>query len=138
MTSPMHNRIEQAMADLERQREAVAGLQGELATAETVITPKNRAISITLDGQGELVDVRFPTSAYRTMAPAELGRLITDTVRQGRDEARHKAVQMFAALLPSGVPVMEMLNGPVDYDAVRDEITAAFREAQRDLPEAGR
>ena len=128
MTSPMQNKIEQALADLERQKAAVGRLQQDLADAETTIAPKSRAISVTVDGRGELTGVRFPTTAYRTMAPAELGKLITDTIGEAREQARLKAAEIFAEVMPTGVPVLEMLKGPVDYNSVAARIRAAGDE----------
>ena len=130
MTSPLHNRIEQAMAEFERNKAAIGDLQNGMAATQTTISPKNRSISVTVDGQGELVEVKFPSNAYRTMAPAELGRLIVDTVTEARAEARGKAVGMFESLLPPGLPVAGMLNGPVDFDDVMAQLNEVVREAQ--------
>jgi DNA-binding protein YbaB len=130
MTNPMHDRIEQAMADLERHKTAVAGLRSNLSGDSTTIAPKNRSISVTVDGHGELTEVRFPSNAYRSMAPAELGRLIVETVAEARTEAKSKTMAAFQSVLPQGMPLLDMLRRPVDLDEVRDEISNVFREAE--------
>ena len=130
MTSPMHDRIEQAMAEFERNKAAIEDLQNGLAATHTTISPKNRSISVTVDGQGELTEVKFPSNAYRGMSPAQLGSLIVDTVTEAREEARRKSIGMFQSLLPAGLPVGDMLSGPVDFDDVMEQITDLVRDAQ--------
>lgn len=127
MTSPMQNRLEQAMADLERHKTAVADFRTSLAEATTTIAPKNRSITVTVDGHGELTEVRFPSSSYRSMAPAELGRLIVDTVAEARTEARSKTMAVFQQVLPEGMPVVDMLRRPVDLDEVSEQIHEHLR-----------
>lgn len=130
MTSPMRDRLEQAMAEFERNKAAIGDLRDGLAATQTTISPKNRAISVTVDGQGELTEVKFPTNAYRTMPPVELGRLIADTVTEAREQARRKSIGMFESLLPAGLPVADMLSGPVDFDAVMAQIDEVVRSAR--------
>jgi DNA-binding protein YbaB len=117
------------LADLGRQREAVGTFQQELAEATTTVAPRNRSISVTVDGQGELVDIKFPSQSYRTMAPAELGRLIVDTVTEARAEARDKAVAMLRDLAPTGLPVGDILRGPVDLDTAMERMDEVMRGA---------
>ncbi|SNY69848.1 YbaB/EbfC family nucleoid-associated protein [Paractinoplanes atraurantiacus] len=134
MTSPMHNRLEEMMAELERHKAAIGDLQNGLASSETNVTSKSRAITVTVDGQGELTGIRFVTNAYRSMAPAELASLIVETVREAREKSRAHAVQLFSQVMPSGIPIMEMLNGPVDFDSAMADIQQAFRDAESDRP----
>ncbi|MEV4759505.1 YbaB/EbfC family nucleoid-associated protein [Micromonospora sp. NPDC049559] len=131
MTSPLENRIEQAMAEFERHKASVADFEARVADSRTTVTTKNRALSVTVNAQGELVEVKFPTGAYRTMAPAELAGLLVDAVRDAQLQARQQAAQLLQALLPAGVPVLDMLTGPVDFDATMDEITRVFAEARQ-------
>jgi DNA-binding protein YbaB len=130
MTSPMQNRIEQAMADLERHKAAVADFRTSLAETSTTIAPKNRSIVVTVDGHGELTEVKFPSSSYRSMAPAELGRLIVDTVAEARTEARSKTMAVFQQVLPEGMPVVDMLRRPVDLDEVSEQIHEHLRTGE--------
>jgi DNA-binding protein YbaB len=130
----MHNRLEEMMAELERHKAAIGELQDGLASSETSVTSKSRAITVTVDGQGELTGIRFVTNSYRSMAPAELAALIVETVREAREKSKVHAVQLFSQVMPSGVPIMEMLNGPVDFDTAMADIQQAFREAESDRP----
>ncbi|WP_285680327.1 YbaB/EbfC family nucleoid-associated protein [Actinoplanes sp. NBRC 103695] len=136
MSSPLQNRLEQAMAEFEEHKAKVAGFEARIAEATTTVTSKNRAVTVTVNAQGEPTEVKFLTGAYRTMAPAELGTLIVETIRAAQDEARRKAASLFAELLPAGMPVLDMLTGPVDFDATLREITQVFDEAKQ--PRQGR
>jgi DNA-binding protein YbaB len=131
MTSPLHNRVEQAMAEFEQQKAAVTEFERDISAARTTVTPKSRAVSVTVDGRGDLAELRFPTRAYRTMAPAELAGLLIDTIRDAQKEARDKAAQMFHSLMPAGSPVLDMLSGPVDFDATMSEILQVFEETKQ-------
>ncbi|XVV13940.1 YbaB/EbfC family nucleoid-associated protein [Actinoplanes sp. CA-131856] len=134
MSSPLENRLEQAMAEFEQHKAKVAGFEARMAEAATTVVAKNRALSVTVNAQGEPTEVKFLTGAYRTMAPAELGSLVAETVRAAQHDARQQAASLFAELLPGGMPVLDMLTGPVDFDATMREITQVFDEAKAHRP----
>jgi len=135
MTSPMHDRIEQAYAAFEKQKAAISGLEQAMASAETTVTAKNRAVTVTVDGRGDVVEIKFPTNAYRTMAPAELGNLLVETAKTAREQARETATGMFEALLPARMPLLGVLNGKRGFDEMMD---AAVRLVSEPLPGADR
>ncbi|MEV4495701.1 hypothetical protein C7C45_32425 [Micromonospora arborensis] len=128
MTSPLHDKIEQAYAEFEQKKLAIAEVKQELSTAQTTVTAKNRALTVIVDGRGDLVEVKFPTNSYRTMAPAELGNLLVETLKTARDQARGQAANAYQKLLPPGLPIKDMLNGTVNFDEM-------MREAMRSVNE---
>ncbi|MEO3742080.1 YbaB/EbfC family nucleoid-associated protein [Plantactinospora sp. B5E13] len=134
MTSPLHDRIEQAYAEFERQKQAITEVRRELSTAQTTVTAKNRALTVTVDGRGDLVEIRFPTNSYRTMAPAELANLLMETVKTARDQARGRTANAFQTLLPTGLPLLDMLNGTADFDDLMRETVRVVTEP---FPSAG-
>ena len=138
MTNPLQQRVEQAMAELDAHQTRLNDLQQHMADAATTIAPKNRRISVTVDGQGELVEVKFPSNVHRTMPAAELGRLIVDTVNEAREEARRKMTGLFESVMPGGLPFGDMLNGPVDLSHAQDEITRMAAEAEQRLRSWGK
>lgn len=132
MSSPLHDRIEQAFAQFEEQRTALSQLEGRVATVRRTASPKSRAVSVTVDGAGELVDIKFPTKAYRTMAPAELARVLIDAVRDARVQAREATAAELAMLLPAGMPLLDALSRPVDIDELLDSAGSPPDAADRD------
>jgi DNA-binding protein YbaB len=134
MSSPLHNQIQQRLVELRERRQVMARIQQELAETQTTVASKNHAISVTVDSRGELADIRFRTNSYRTMAPAELAQLLMDTVKAARTEARAAVAEAFAPLLPAGTPLLDMMNGTVDFEAMmRDTIPMPDDPAASDL-----
>ncbi|MET7747487.1 YbaB/EbfC family nucleoid-associated protein [Micromonospora sp. NPDC005367] len=129
MTSPLYDRIEQAYAEFEEKKAAISGVEQQMSGAQTTVTAKNRAVSVTVDGRGDLIDVKFPTSAYRTMAPAELAGLLVETVRSAREEARQKAMKLFESILPPGLPLAGLLRGEKTADQMFDEAMQSINES---------
>lgn len=138
MTNPMHERFEQAMAEFEAKKAAIASFQQDMATAETTVTSKNRAVSATVDGRGEVSALKFVTNSYRTMAPAELANLLVETIRAAQTQAREKTYGMVEGLLPGRLPLRDALSGSVDFEKAMSQLTRVFRETeQRDADQPG-
>ena len=68
-----------AMADLDRER-AKLGELGKLWDQNTTVHAKDRSLSMTVDGRGELLEVAFTGSKYKTMPPAQLAHVIVETL----------------------------------------------------------
>ncbi|WP_051797185.1 YbaB/EbfC family nucleoid-associated protein [Catenuloplanes japonicus] len=138
MTGPLHNQIEEAYAELERQREELAEVQSGLGDLQTTVTSKNRALSVTVNSQGRLTSIVFPSNAYRTMAGAELAGLLIDTIEQARTDAMHALVGRFESIMPSGLPMLDLFTGDsesggIDLDAmVREAVAFADRPLMRE------
>ncbi|MEV4352709.1 YbaB/EbfC family nucleoid-associated protein [Actinoplanes sp. NPDC049596] len=137
MTSPLHNRLEQVLADFEKRKTAIAGFEQDLRDESTTVTAKNRAVMAVVDGQGQLSEVKFLTNAYRSMAPAELAALVVETVKSAQHQAREKVAAKFQSLLPEGTPSLDIMSGPVDFDAAMKRILSTFDEVKRPFPGAG-
>ncbi|GAA4174708.1 hypothetical protein GCM10022251_74520 [Phytohabitans flavus] len=115
---PLYNDLEKAFAELERQREALTEMQQELAGAETTVTSKNRAVAVTINSQGRITEIKFPSGAYRSMAAPELGALLVDTIQLARDEMMQATAARFEGLMPGGLNPLDMMRGNLDIDAM--------------------
>lgn len=131
MSTPLQNQVEQALAELREARDAMARTQRDLATAQHSASSKGRALTVHVDGHGEVIDIVFHSAAYRTMAPAELATLLVDAIGQARQEASRAAVAALSPLLPGGFPLEEMISGEPDLDAMVEE---AVRAASQPFP----
>lgn len=132
MTNPIHNEIERSAAELEQTVEQLSALQDQLQTSSYSATDRNRCLTVTVNSMGELTEARFTSSAYRTMAPAELGQLIVDTTRDARGRAMKAVVASLSGVLPSGLPIEELLSGDVRVDEV---VSASMAEFESSLPD---
>ncbi|MFD0584820.1 YbaB/EbfC family nucleoid-associated protein [Dactylosporangium darangshiense] len=115
-------------AEIQQQKVAISDFERHIAEAQTTVTAKNRAVSVTVDGRGELVDMKFPTNSYRTMAPAEFAQLLVETVGTARDQARNSAAALLQNLLPGRLPIADMLRGPVNFDSMMADVMKDLNE----------
>jgi len=83
---------------LDRVREQSNRIRDQVRTAKTTVQDRERLLSATVDGHGELRQLVFHGDAYRDLAPAELADLIVQTVAKAKDGARRKAMAGVQAL----------------------------------------
>jgi len=117
----MHDEIEKLQAELERSQRAIEAIRLDMTAERSTVTSKNRAISVTVDSQGELVEIKFLTRSYRLMPSAELAALLVETIATARREALAKMAALFEAVLPDNIPVLDMINGTLDIDEMMRE-----------------
>lgn len=126
MTDPMEkgglfeSRLSDALAELEEQRRKLTAMQSELATTTTQVRARDRLFSVTVDGRGEVTHIDFDGFRYRRLAPAELGKLIVDTIAIARRQAMEKIGTMmgddplpgisFTDLATNARPVTDVLD----------------------------
>jgi DNA-binding protein YbaB len=114
MTSPFYDQIEKRQEQLRRKQEEFAEVEQRLAGVKATATSKNRAVTITVDCHGEIVEIKFRTGAYRSMPGAELARLLMDTIAEARNDAKEAVMDQFAAVLPD-MPLRELMDGRMDF-----------------------
>ncbi|WP_275041849.1 YbaB/EbfC family nucleoid-associated protein [Nocardiopsis potens] len=73
----------------------------ESATAEAV--SKDRMVSAKVNARGEIDELRFHTSKYRTMAPAELSAAVLDVIGRARAEMEQRVADALGPVAP-GTP----------------------------------
>jgi hypothetical protein len=81
-----------------RAAEAVASLERRKATA----TSTDHMVSATVDSRGVLVGLKFNTTKYRTMAPAQLAAAITEVVGEANAEMSTTVDEILAPLRDIG------------------------------------
>jgi DNA-binding protein YbaB len=140
MTEPygpgVGNRVEQALAELAEQRDRIAEVQEKVGKTTTVRHSKDRILSVTVDGRGDLRKVAFDGTRYRRLAPAELAKLIIDTVNDARSEAMRKVGGMMDADVLPGVSFEDIATGKADVDSVvQSFLGAAFDQLPGGLRE---
>ncbi|MBX7266400.1 YbaB/EbfC family nucleoid-associated protein [Micromonospora sp. Llam7] len=131
MTGPLHNRVEQAFAELQSTQAAIVGAQQVLAGTSASVTTRNRALTVTVDAQSRVTEITFHSGAYRSLAPAELGALLVEAISEAQGEVVSKTMGMFQSLLPAGARLESLLAGSFDPDEMVGE---ALRAAQTPLP----
>ncbi|WP_432838050.1 YbaB/EbfC family nucleoid-associated protein [Dactylosporangium sp. CA-092794] len=127
----MSDQVEQALAEFEATMKGVRAAQRDLEAVRTTVTAKSRAVTVVVDAGGDVMEVRFPTHAFRTMPPAELGRLLVETIADARTQARRAAVAAFGEFLPAGAAAHGLFDGGVDFERV---VAEAYERAAQPLP----
>jgi hypothetical protein len=119
---------EDPMARFEEERRRLDDLGRVLQEEKTTVRAKDNTFSMTFDGRGDLTEVTFHGSKYKTIAPTELGHRIVETLRQGRTESLEK---MVATMDPEGIPGLDLMGiatGKVDPRKAIDALMAPLLE----------
>lgn len=104
-----------AMAD---ERRKLAEFQNKVSETTTVVQSRDRMVSMTFTGRGELSKLTFNNTRYRSMAPAELAAVITDTLTTGRNEAMAKLGGLMDPDALPGIAFGDLARGNVDLNEV--------------------
>lgn len=134
MSAPFHNEFENANIELERAREVLVRMREQLAAGTHEVSAKNRSLSVVVSSGGELQQVKFLDSSWRTMAPAELGALIVDTVRSAQSKARDCLADAMTGILPFDLPLDQMRAGVFDFNGILDDTLDSYRDVFRSDP----
>jgi hypothetical protein len=110
--------LDAALAQLDVERARLTGLSEQIAAGGTVHTTKDRMLTVTLDGRGDLTKLAFNNPKYRQMPPAELGAAIVDAISTARGEAMGKMDEMFGQELLPGISFKGLANGTVALDQI--------------------
>ncbi|WP_320065631.1 YbaB/EbfC family nucleoid-associated protein [Micromonospora sp. RTGN7] len=91
LLAEMRSALEQVQAESDR-------VARQVRETKTTVQDKERRLSVTVGGQGELLQLTFHGDGYRRLAPAELANLIVTSVEKARDDALRKLMAGTAAL----------------------------------------
>jgi DNA-binding protein YbaB len=118
---------EAALRSFEDERRKLADLKEKMNEENITVRAKNRALSITFDGRGELASMKFLGTRFRSMAPAELAHVIVETVRAGRAQYVEKLGEQVGGSL-AGVNFAELATGKADPAEVLESLVSPMME----------
>jgi DNA-binding protein YbaB len=101
------------MAEYEKARQDLATAQQQLAGISGKARSKNRMLSVTVDGHGNVSEVKLHGARWRNMPPGELGELIVATIKDAREAAQKEKGAVLGPLMPDG----QDLSGAIDWAA---------------------
>ena len=110
--------LQDALVALDNEQRKLREFQEAVAEASTTVRSKDRMISATFDGRGELTELKFHNTRYREMAPAELANAIVKTLADGRGKALAGMAELNGAPKIPGVDFAELASGKADLDKV--------------------
>ncbi|PWI42167.1 YbaB/EbfC family nucleoid-associated protein [Streptomyces sp. ICBB 8177] len=137
MSSPYDQEIEDLLALYRKQREEAVETRRRINEVTGTATAPRQTVKATVNAQGEVTAIEFPTGAYHRMAPKELSEALLTTIRQARANALEEVAELTSLGLPAGVKVTDLLEGKVDATALLPEEPGAPDEV-REYIEKGR
>jgi DNA-binding protein YbaB len=121
MSADTNYSLTEAVAELRRQQERLEKVSSNLREVKTKVRSKDGAITVTLDGGGEVSSITFNTTKFRRMAPAELGAALVETIKQARAKSREHVMKAYRSFIPAGVGLDDLFEGKADMSHVFDD-----------------
>lgn len=110
------NDPERMLASLTDLRTRIAAAKEELAARRVSEMSKDHLVTATIGAGGALVDLKFNTTAYRSMAPAELASVVRETVERARSRMQREVMETVQPLMPGGVQVRDIAEGRLSME----------------------
>jgi hypothetical protein len=111
-------KLAELVADAERRMAVVADAQQRMAEVAVSTRSRDRSLSVALGAGGVLTELTFHTGAYREMAPAELSKLLLDTITAARAEYAERINELMAPVREgAALPFEEIMAGKFDIAA---------------------
>jgi len=117
--------LAQLRSALDQVRSASDQARRRARQARTTAQDKERLLSVTVGGHGELAELTFHGDAYRDLAPAELADLIVKTTTSARQEAQRKAMAGVSVLGADLGRLDAAARGAGSVDELVESITSA-------------
>jgi len=121
MAVPFEESMKELMAEFDKARTELASMQKNAESVSHKSRSKNRMLSVTVDGRGEITELKFHNQNWRTMAPGELGKVIVQTIKEAKDGAQQEVWAAMGSVLPAGVEAAELATGKLDWSAAIPE-----------------
>jgi DNA-binding protein YbaB len=116
---------EAALAALENEQRKLGDLTKVIDEETVTVRSKDRSVSMTFDGRGEVTGITFNGTKYRTMAPPELAHVLIETIRAGREQCVQKLASVMGQPLP-GIDFTELASGKVRPDEIFEKLLSPF------------
>ncbi|MFF7988826.1 YbaB/EbfC family nucleoid-associated protein [Kitasatospora xanthocidica] len=110
--------IEQAMAALEEQQVKMAAAAKELEVATASVTSKDRMVTAVVGAQGQVESLTFHTTAYRSMAPAQLAKVLTDVLNTARADLGDRVAATMGEFKGLGETLAASMTGGTELDGL--------------------
>lgn len=121
MSESPHESFEQALAELRGTQERLRSIRSKLQRKATKVTSKDGMVTVTLNGQTEVASIVFNTAKFRRMAPAELGKVLVETITQARAQGRSQVFDAYRSLMPKGMDIDAIVTGKFNLDKMFDD-----------------
>jgi hypothetical protein len=111
MSAGMEDAVRRAEQEFKRTQDKLQSIRDKLEGTVTKVRSADRMVTITLDMNGFVEAVDFHSQKFRNMAPAQLGTVLAETLRNAQKQARTRVLRAYLPLLPADMPVDGMPGG---------------------------
>ncbi len=118
MSSPLGDQVEQAMARLKDHRARMEEVRAELRQATASVMSKDRMVTAKVGPQGQVVSLTFHTTAYRTMAPAQLADVLTEVLNEARARVGEQVTEAMRSVSGIGEVLKLSMTGGTELDGL--------------------
>ncbi|XVS67709.1 YbaB/EbfC family nucleoid-associated protein [Actinosynnema sp. CA-299493] len=117
MSTPHTEQLDQLLAQFQEQQRALVETQRKLREIRATATAPRNVVAVTVGHGGLVIDVKFPTAAYKRMPPAELSAALVSTITEAQRKAATEAAELIAPQLPPGMDAKAMFSGEMDLES---------------------
>jgi len=140
--------IDQLLSDYRKKREEANELRRSINETTGTATAPRRVAKVTVSARGDVIEIDFPTGAFRRLTPKELGSILTATIAEARAQALAAVDEMAFGTLPLGASPSALLTGtaeiggsllpsePEPVEQVADYLKRGGRPTVGDRPQA--
>jgi DNA-binding protein YbaB len=127
--------LESALAEFHRTKEIADRIRAEGSQVTVQASDRNKVLSLTVNGKGDVQELKFRGDAYRDLAPAELADLIVKTIERARRDAQGRARAGRQELL-RGLP--QSMGRLAEVRSAEELVEAVDDLFARNMPDGGR
>lgn len=113
--------IEELMTRYRERRARAGDLQRQIADITGTATAQRQTVKVTVNAQGEITALEFPTGAYKRMTPHELAEAVTGTAREAKAKALESLKELMLPQLPNGLNYLDLIQGKADLATAMPE-----------------
>ncbi|MFF1908935.1 YbaB/EbfC family nucleoid-associated protein [Kitasatospora sp. NPDC058218] len=124
MSNPFAEQIAQAMAEMQSELARAEEMQKEMNELTASVTSKDRMVTVKVGSQGQVVSMTFHTNDYREMAPAELAKVLTDSLNEARAAVGEQVAERIGRFDGMGETLRLSMTGGTELDEILEPLWA--------------
>jgi DNA-binding protein YbaB len=132
MSGEQERVLEELFEGYQRHRSRMTDLATQMQEISGTATSPRRELTVTVQHNGGLTDIKFTGSAYRRMTPTELSDLILSTVAEAKEKATDAAAEVLAPMLPPSMNARDVVSGKFGLEALAPAAGPRLPQAVRE------
>ncbi|MDG4765063.1 hypothetical protein O7632_13280 [Solwaraspora sp. WMMD406] len=118
MSQPLEASAEALVRQLEQQQRSIEQSMLSAGRVTATATSPDHSVTVALNHLGHITELTFAGGKYRSMAPGELSRVITDTIARARNDLLDQLSGAYLRDAPASLDVRAVMSGNFDVAKV--------------------